>query len=91
MLDYADAINGIFHLLGATALFWNVRRVFKDKAVAGVSILSTVFFALWGFWNLYYYPHLDQWLSFIAGIAIVIGNCCWIGSMLYYSRGDRKL
>ena len=78
-------------MLGAVAIFGHVRRVLKDKAVAGVSILATMFFALWGVWNLYYYPHLGQWFSFAGGVAIVIGNCCWIGSMLYYSREDRKL
>src|SRR6185436_15953847 len=24
-----------------------------------------------GFWNLFYYPHLDQWLSFAGGVLIV--------------------
>lgn len=87
MTDPADIINGAFELIAAIAVVGHIRRVFKDKAVAGVSILSTVFFVVWGFWNLYYYPHLEQWISFGAGIAIVIGNCIWIGSMLYYSRG----
>lgn len=89
-MDFADMTNGLFEALGAIAIFGHVRRVLKDKAVAGVSILSVVFFAAWGFWNLYYYPHLDQWLSFAGGVAIVLGNVCWITGMLYYTRHPKK-
>ncbi|KKL45911.1 hypothetical protein LCGC14_2350840, partial [marine sediment metagenome] len=67
MIDFADFINGAFELLGAVAIFGHVRRVLKDKAVAGVSILSVCFFASWGLWNLYYYPSLGQWVSFWGG------------------------
>ena len=86
MLDIPDYVNGAFEILGAVAIAGHVRRVLKDKMVAGVSILSTCFFASWGFWNLYYYPHLGQWASFAGGIAIVLGNVCWIAGMVYYTR-----
>ena len=97
-MDFPDLTNGLFELLGAAAIMGHVVRVFKDKKVAGVSIWSTVFFAAWGFWNLYYYyyyyyPHLGQWASFAGGIAIVLGNCLWIAGLFYYSRhpGGRAL
>lgn len=86
MIDFPDYINGAFEVLGAVAIFGHVRRVLKDKAVAGVSIASTMFFASWGFWNLYYYPHLGQWASFAGGIAIVLGNCIWITGLIYYTK-----
>jgi len=85
-MDYPDLINGLFELLGAVAILGHVRRVFKDKAVAGVAIWSTVFFASWGMWNLYYYPHLEQWASLAGGIAIVLGNFLWIAGLVYYTR-----
>ncbi len=85
-MDLPDITNGLFEILGAVAIFGHVRRVLKDKAVAGVSIMSTVFFASWGFWNLYYYPHLGQWASFAGGLAIVLGNICWIAGMVYYKK-----
>lgn len=85
-MDYPDLMNGAFEMLGAVAILGHVRRVFKDKAVAGVSIWSTVFFASWGFWNLYYYPQLEQWASLAGGVAIVLGNCLWIGGLVYYTR-----
>jgi len=85
-MAWQDATNGLFELIGAIAIFGHVLRLWKDKAVAGVSITATIFFASWGFWNLYYYPHLEQWLSFTGGVAIVLGNCVWIAGMIYYSR-----
>jgi len=90
MIDFADFINGAFELLGAVAIFGHVRRVLKDKAVAGVSILSVCFFASWGLWNLYYYPSLGQWASFWGGVFIVIGNACWIAGMVYYTRHPKE-
>ena len=89
MIDFADYVNGAFEILGAVAIFGHVRRVMKDKAVAGVSILSTCFFASWGFWNLYYYPSLGQWASFWGGVFIVAGNVCWIAGMIYYTRNPK--
>lgn len=83
-----DAINGLFELCGAYFIWLHIRQVLKDKAVAGVSIPAVVFFAAWGFWNLYYYPHLGQWLSFTGGLAIFAANAIWIYLLIKY-RGTR--
>lgn len=92
-MDYMDTINGCFEAVGALAIFGHCWRLWKDKRVAGVSIPATVFFASWGLWNLAYYPHLDQWASFVGGCGIVTGNCIWIAGMIYYTRkpGGKKL
>ncbi len=85
-----DAINGAFEFVGAIMNFSNVIRLYEDKQVKGVNIFPSVFFSLWGIWNLYYYPHLDQWLSFAGGCAIVIVNLIWVGGALYYTRKNRR-
>ena len=82
----ADVINGAFELLGGLMILNHCRAVWRDKAVAGVSIVSTVFFAAWGLWNLYYYPSLDQWWSFAGGLAIVCANALWIALLLRYRK-----
>lgn len=82
-----DLINGAFELGGGLLILNHCRAVLRDKAVAGVSILSTAIFTAWGFWNLYYYPHLDQWASFVGGLLIVTANCLWVGLMLKYRKG----
>jgi len=66
------------------------RKIIKDKEIKGVSILAIEFFTLWGFWNLFYYPHLEQWFSFYGGLFIVSANCLWVGLIIYYSRKSKN-
>lgn len=88
-MTWADFINGVlFELAGALFILNHCRAVMRDKCVAGVSIISTVFFTLWGFWNLYYYPSLGQWLSFVGGVCIVAANVLWVSLLIYYRNGD---
>lgn len=79
-----DLINGLFEFSGGAFILNHCRLAIRDKAVAGVSILSIVFFTFWGLWNLYYYPHLHQWLSFSGGIFIVTANTWWVMLLMYY-------
>jgi len=73
-----DLINGVFELVGGAMVWQNVRRIRRDQQVRGVDWRVTVFFSAWGFWNLFYYPHLDQWLSTLGGLAIVSANTAWL-------------
>ncbi len=86
MNSLPDLINGSFELLGGVVILLSIRRVLKDKKVAGVSWPHVAFFAAWGFWNLFYYPHLGQWLSFAGGLLIVTTNTIWVALLIYYTR-----
>ena len=79
-----DIINAVFEGGGAIILWRNIQFLYKHKIVRGVSACTTAFFMLWGYWNLYYYPSLNQWLSFYAGIGITIANTIWVTQMVYY-------
>jgi hypothetical protein len=79
-----DLINAAFEFSGGYFVFRHCLAVKRDKAVKGVSIISTVFFALWGWWNIYYYPSLEQWASFYGGIAISAANMYWIYLLMKY-------
>ena len=81
-----DLINGAFELFGGFLLFLHCRQIIKDKEVKGVSWIAVAFFASWGYWNLYYYPHLHQTISFIGGIVVVIANTTWLILILYYKQ-----
>lgn len=81
-----DAINGSFELVAGFMVLLHCWRTYQDKNVQGVSFVATAFFAIWGFWNLIYYPALDQWLSFAGGLLIVAANALWVGLMIYYRR-----
>jgi hypothetical protein len=85
-MDSFDLTNGIFELIGAVMLAFNVRKLYKDKMIRGVHWGPTGFFSAWGLWNIFYYPHLGQWFSFAGGVALVIFNIIWCGQMIYYSK-----
>jgi len=77
-------------MLGGIFLWLNVLRLYRDKLVRGWDWRVMVFFTVWGFWNLYYYPHLDQWLSFVAGAFIAVTNAVYLALALYYIRKERQ-
>lgn len=79
-----DMINGAFEFVGSGMLWKNVYTLHKDKMVRGVHWGPTGFFFVWGLWNLYYYPHLDQTWSFIGGLSIVTANFVWLYQMIKY-------
>lgn len=88
-----DLINGCFELFGAgLTAATSVRAILRDKKIAGFSPVPTAFFTAWGVWNLIYYPSLDQWLSFIGGVAIVGVNSVYLFLIwkYHYAAQDRS-
>lgn len=85
-----DLINGLFEMVGAVFLSINVYKIWQDKVLRGVHWTPTVFFSVWGFWNLFYYPSLDQWFSFFGGICIVTVNSIWLYLIFYYYVKSHK-
>lgn len=85
-----DLVNGLFEILAGGFVLLHCLRLYRDKQVKGVSIASTVFFTLWGCWNLHYYPSLGQTLSFYGGLFVVTANVIWVSMMIYYKRGQQN-
>ena len=85
-----DAINSIFESSAGLLILLNVRRVLIDRKVRGVSVWPILVFTLWGFWNLFYYPHLSQWLSFLGGILVVLANTLYLLLLLHFIRRERR-
>lgn len=81
-----DQVNAVFEFVGGLLVFFSVYRIFRDKCARGVSIIPVSFFTIWGFWNLYYYPHLGQFFSFAAGTTVAIANITWLYGLLKYRR-----
>lgn len=88
-MTWQDSVNGLFEFLAGFAILNHCYTLHRDKQIRGVSVLSTLFFTSWGYWNLYYYPHLNQWASFAGGLSIVTANTLWIGMMWYYMQRER--
>ena len=87
-----DVVNGLFETLAGLFILLSIRRVWRDKKVRGVSVLHVAFFWLWGLWNVYFYPSLDQWWSTLGGVLVLTSNTVWVALLAYYSRwpGGRK-
>ncbi|KKL85282.1 hypothetical protein LCGC14_1956260 [marine sediment metagenome] len=81
-----DHVNALFEFIGGCMIWMNVVAVYRDRQVAGVRWWTTGFFAAWGGWNIFYYPHLDQWWSFTGGLWIVTANIVWVVMLIHYSR-----
>lgn len=86
----ADWINGSFEFAGSITAWLNVRQLLRDRQVAGVYGPAFYFFSIWGLWNLWYYPHLDQWMSFAGGLSITAGNLVWCALRLRYKWQGSK-
>jgi len=73
-----DLINGLFEFGGGILLWLNVRRLYKDRTLMGVTPWPVVFFTLWGYWNLWFYPALNCWWSWAGGLFVVAANTAWL-------------
>ncbi len=84
-----DHINAVFE--GGSALFIasNVRRLYVDKKLSGANVATTVWFSVWGFWNLFYYFGLAQWFSWAMGAFVFLANATWVALALVYRRDER--
>jgi hypothetical protein len=82
----ADTVNGLFELLGGLFIGLSVRKLWLDKRVLGFHWGQLAFYTSWGFWNLYYYPSLGQWLSFFGGVSVVTANSVYLGMIAYYTK-----
>ena len=88
-MQWQDMINGTFESTGCFFVFLNVLRTLKDKKVRGVDPKYVAYFTAWGFWNCYYYPFLDQWISFVGGSSIALMSTLWVILLLYYIRKEK--
>ena len=87
---WQDNMNGLFELCGGLFIFLSVLKLRKQKKVRGVSAVGIAYFTLWGYWNIYYYPHLNQWFSFAGGLSVVLINTAWLAQIIYYTRKEKR-
>lgn len=82
----ADTINGIFEHLGAFFILTSVLKLYREKKVAGIHWAHMAFFTAWGYWNLIYYPLLEQYVSTFGAVWLVLVNTIYLGQLIYYNR-----
>jgi hypothetical protein len=84
-MTFPDLANGILESLGGFFIALSCAKLYREKIVRGVSWIHVSFFSVWGVWNLYYYPHLDQWLSFFGGTLLFTMQFVWLCQIVYYN------
>ena len=84
-----DLINGAFEFFGGILLWLNVWKLIKDKQVKGILLSVSLFFAAWSIWNIYYYPNIGQFFSFLGAICLALANTVWIILAFYYKIVDK--
>lgn len=85
-----DVVNALFEAGGALAILLSLRRLLRDKKLAGYDPATLAFFTAWGFWNLFFYPAVGASWSFFAGIAVVASNLAYLAAMAWFSRPARE-
>lgn len=83
-------INGLFETCAALAIFLHIIKLIHDKKHAGVSIIATIFFTTWGAWNLFFYPHVGLWWSFIGGTFVFGANTAYVILLIVLSFNTRS-
>lgn len=86
----ADALNACFEFGGAIAVFMSVIALWKAKRWEGLSPWNMIFFNTWGVWNLYFYSHLSQPLSMVAGMCLQAINLTYLFLLWRYRNGTER-
>lgn len=85
-----DHVNSLFEFTGGLFLLLNVMHLYRHKVVRGVHWVSVSFFSAWGYWNLYYYPAIEQWWSFAGAAGVAAANTAWLVLIIYYNWKERR-
>jgi ABC-type transport system involved in cytochrome c biogenesis permease subunit len=89
ILEINDMINGAFELASGFLVYLNLRRIYIDKKIAGISLYPVLFSLVWSYWYLYYYFALNQIASFICGIPTTIIDTAWLILAAYYTYNNK--
>lgn len=88
-MQLPDIINACFEAGGSVFAFFSILKLYREKEVKGFSYWTSGFFSAFGYWNLYYYYHLQQWVSWGAAGFLGFMNMVWTLQAIYYSYLER--
>lgn len=89
-MQLPDLINAVFEFGIGLLAIGNIKAILRDKCVKGVFWPVQLWAMAWGYYNLFYYWHLDQYLSWTAGLTITATNTAWVILCLYYMKNDEQ-
>ena len=85
-----DLINAVLELIGGLFILFSVVKLYQDKSVKGISWVHVFFFSIWSVWNLFYYPALNQPLSFYGSFLLCVCQFIWLGQIIFYTRKEKS-
>lgn len=83
-MNWMDAVTAAFEVSGGVFLSLNAWDLYKKKAVAGQTLLSTIFFGSWAVWNVYYFAALSQPLAMFGAVTFLPPYVAQIWLILRY-------
>lgn len=86
-----EHVVAMFELVSSLMIALSMRRLWIDKMVRGVSPWPIGFFALWGYWNVYWYWYIDAMWAWSAGLCVVSINTLWAAQIVYYLHRERRI
>ena len=81
---WQDHVNGMFEFFSGFFILLHCIKMYQEDDVSGVSILAALYFTLWSYWNLHYYPKLKQRWSFIGASFTGFAHTAWFLMIVYY-------
>ena len=73
-----DVVNCGWELAGCCLAWMNVRRLWRDRTVAGVHWQTWIFLTAWNVWSDYFYLQLGQLWSLAACLLLTLANATWV-------------
>jgi len=71
-------------------LMLNVKSVFEDGKVNGVSMAALVFFTTYAAWMVFYFHHHQSTWPMIGAGLNLFANASYLGTAYYYTRRPRE-
>lgn len=81
-----DMYNGMFEAVAGALKIIDIFSIYKDKEVKGFSLIPVCFFVCWAAFNVWFYPAIGQYWSFIGGLFLFATNGIWLAMALYYKH-----
>lgn len=81
-----DAINALVEFGGAIMCWLNVRALYRDKSLKGVTWQSQAWGLGWNAWHLVYYTTLSQTLSFMGELFGASAVLAWLALAWRYRK-----
>lgn len=86
----ADRGNAVLEALGGFFILISICKLHHDKRVRGISWVHVAFFAVWGWWNIYYYWAMGSNFSWWAGLGVTFANSAYLWMLIYYTKLEAR-